>query len=145
MSQVFSQLTGRQVSFILEPNAALGKLPSVFAIYTRVPENKPIVARADRAAIAVLAGALLGMSDDLVIEAALKQPITEAVRDAMHEVLNIAAAPLSTEGRVVFQKFVTEAAEIPADAKSVVTSAKNKDTYRLSINGTARGIFALFS
>ena len=145
MSQLFSQLTDRHVSFTLEPNAALGKPPGVFAIYTELPENKPIVVRAERAAVAVLAGALLGMQDDLAIEGALKQPIVEGVRDAIHEVLNIASTALSTEGRVVFQEFVTDLTEIPQHAKPVLTNPTSKSTYRLAIDGTGRGIVALFS
>lgn len=145
ISQLFSQLTDRHVSFTLEPNAAAGKAPSVFGLYTELPDNKPIVARAERATIAVLAGALLGMPDDTAIERALALPMDEAVRDAMHEVLNIGSTALSTEGRVVLKQLVTESVDITQSCKVVMAEPRSKSTYRVSIDGKPRGVFALFS
>jgi len=145
ISQLFSQLTDRHVSFTLEPNAAIGKEPSIFAMYTELPDDKPIIARAERATVAVLAGALLGMSEETAIKGGLEQPMNEAIRDAMYEVLNIGSTALSTEGRVVLQKLVTDAADIPLPGRSVLTESRSKSTYRVAIDGKARGVFSLFS
>lgn len=145
MSQLFSQLTDRHVSFILEPNAAAGKGPSIFALYTEFPDNNPIVAQADRATVAVLAAALLGMPEDTAIERALEQPLNEAIRDAMHEVLNIGSTALSTVGRVVLKDFVTEPVAIAQVGKAVMADPSSKSTYRVAIDGKPRGIFSLFS
>lgn len=145
MSLLFSQLTDRHVSFTLAPNATEGKAPSVFAVYTELPDNNLIIVRAERATVAVLAAALLGMPEDTAVERALEQPMNEAVRDAIHEVLNIGSTALSTEGRVVLKHLVSESLDIEPAGRAVMAEPRSKSTYRVSIDATSRGIFSLFS
>jgi hypothetical protein len=145
LSQLFSQLTDRHISFTLEPNAAAGKAPTIFATYSELPGESPIVARAERAMIAILGGALLGMPDETAIERALETPMNEAVRDAMHEILNIGSTALSTEGRVVLKGFVSDPLDIPHVERGVLSNPRSISTYRVAIDAKARGTFTLFS
>jgi hypothetical protein len=145
LSQLFSRLTGREVSFTLDPKPVDSKAAAVLGTYEELPEKKPVVVRADLAVMGCLAGALLGLPDGTAMERALESPMNESVRDAIHEVLNIASTALSGESRVVFQSMATESVYCSTQALAVLKNPDFKSYYKMAVSGGASGQLTIFA
>lgn len=144
-SKLFSDLTDRQVTFARLPGCPPSKALTLYGTYVVLPAEHTIVIKADVPAMACLAGALLGMPADTAIEHALETPMDESVRDAMHEVLNIASTALSTDARVVFKGFTTNRKELALNAEFAVEKPTGKPTYKVTVDGEAHGLFTILS
>ena len=145
LSQLFSQLVDRDVKFALTANPAASKARPIYGVYSVFPDNRPLVVKADLPMLGCLAAALLGLPEDTAVERALETPMNEPVRDAMHEVLNIASTALSTNGRVVLKSMLPDPVYFPSDAIDLLQTPDLKSTYNVSINDEAKGLFTLFS
>ncbi len=146
LSQLFSNLIDRDVKFVRLPGAPPpGKAQILYGTYTQLPAEHTIVVKAEIPALASLAGALLGLPPDDAIERALEKPMDESLRDAIHEVLNIASTALSMDGRVVFNTMTTNRKELTLNAEFAVDGPSTKPTYKVSIDGDAYGTFSVLS
>ena len=145
LSKLFSNLTGRQVTFARLPGCPPTKTLTIYGTYVVLPAEHTIVLKAEVPALACLAGALLGMPVDTAIEHALETPMDESVRDAMHEVLNIASTALSTDGRAVFQGMTTNRKELVLNAEFAVEKPSAKPTFKVSMDDEAQGLLTVFS
>ena len=145
LTQLFSQLAGRDVSFSLVLNPAPSKARPIYGAYSVLPGESTLVVKTDLPMLGCLAGALLGLPDETAVERALATPMNEFVRDAIHEVLNIASTALSTNGRAVFKNMATDPAYCAGEALSVVESPDMKSNYSVSIDGQVSGLFTILS
>lgn len=145
LAQLFSSLTGRSISFSLVTTPTESKVHPLYGVYTELPSESPIVVKADLAVIASFAAALLGMPDATALERASQNPMDEPVRDAMHEVLNIASTALSTEGRTIFKTMTTDTVYFSSQALAVLKSPSFKSIYNVSIQGGVSGLFTIYS
>jgi hypothetical protein len=145
LSQRFSQLIGRKVTFVQKPLTLDGKLGQVFGIYSLQPIDAAIVVKSDLTLLGSLAGALVGLPDQAVAEHLRVSPMEELMRDSMCEVLNVAAAAVTTEGRAVFSKMVLDQAYLIGDAEKVYKEPFHRAFFMVSIEGYTGGRFSIYA
>jgi hypothetical protein len=145
LSRHFSQLLGRKVAFVQTTAALDMKIKQMYGIYAVLPFDTAIVVKADLPLLGSFAGALVGLPDSVVKERLGKTPIEELLRDAIYEVLNIAAAELSGEGRAVFTKMVTDRAYIDGAAGKVLLKPDHRNYFNVTVDGYQGGKFTVFS
>ncbi len=145
LSHLFSDLVGRGVTFTLAPKPPVTKARTIYGVYGMVPSDRAIVVKADLPMLGSLAGALLGLPDDTATERALQTPMDESVRDAMHEILNIASTALSTDGRVVLKHMAADPVYCTGDAADVLNRPDQKSNYQVTIDGGSGGVFTILS
>src|SRR5580692_7152838 len=97
LSQRFSQLIGRKVTFVQTTLSVDIKIKQLYGIYSVQPQESAIVVKADLPLLGSFAGALVGFPDNVVKEHLKVSPMEELLRDAIYEVLNIASAAISNE------------------------------------------------
>src|ERR1700753_163827 len=108
LSHHFTNLVGRKVTFAPTTIAPETKIKQMYGIYNVLPHETAVVVKADLPLLGSLAGILVGLPDSAVKEHLAATPMEELLRDAGHELLNIASAAITTEGRGVFLKMVTD-------------------------------------
>jgi hypothetical protein len=145
LSQCFSQLVGRKVTFVQTTLSADIKTKQLFGIYSVLPQESAIVVKADLPLLGSFAGALVGFPDNVVKEHLKVTPMEELLRDAIYEVLNIASAAITTEGRAVFSKMVADPAYIDGAAAAVFKKPDHRSYFNVSIDGYQGGKFNIFS
>jgi hypothetical protein len=145
LSKSLSQLIGRKVTFVQTTAAPDAKTKQVYGIYTVLPHETATVVKADLQLLGSIAGALVGLPDAAVKEHLRTTPMEELLRDAMSEVLNIAAASVTTEGRAVFTKMVTDPAYIEGAAEKVFKNPYHRSYFTVSVDGYQGGRFTIFS
>jgi hypothetical protein len=121
------------------------KIKQVFAIYNILPQEVALVVRADLALLGSIGGALVGLPDAAVKEHIRATPMDELMRDAISEVLNIAAASVTTEGRGVFVKMVTDPVYIDGAAEKAFKEPFRKNYFAVQVEGYQGGKFAILS
>ena len=100
LSRCFSQLIDRKVTFVQTPLAPPDlKVKQIYGIYNLLPYEAAIIVKADLPLLGSLGGALVGLPDSAVKEHLRVTPLDELLRDAINEVLNIAAAAITKIGR----------------------------------------------
>jgi hypothetical protein len=145
LSHLFTQLIGRKVTFAPTTVAAETKIKQMYGIYTVLPHQTAIVVKADLPLLGSLAGVLVGLPDTTVKERIGVSPIEEVLRDAIHEVLNIASTVVTTEGRAVFSKMVNDPASIDGAAGKVLKTPDHRSYFNVSVDGYQGGRFSIFS
>jgi len=133
------------VSFAQTTAGLESKVRQIYGIYTVVPHDTAIVVKADLQLLGSIAGALVGLPDAAVKEHLRVAPIEELLRDAISEVLNIAAATVTTEGRAVFVKMVTDPAYIDGAAEKAYKSPFRRSYFNVTVDGYQGGKFTIFS
>jgi hypothetical protein len=145
LSQRFSQLIGRKVTFVQKPLTLDGKIGQVYGIYSLQPLDSAIVVKSDLTLLGSLAGALVGLPDQAVKEHLQANPMEELMRDSMCEVLNVAAAAITTEGRAVFSKMVLDQHYLTGDAERVYKEPFHRAFFTVSIEGYTGGRFSIYA
>jgi hypothetical protein len=145
LSQRFSQLVCRKVTFT-QTTAKLDTKPKqIYAIYTVLPGEAAIVVQTDLRLLGSFAGSLVGLPDSAVRERLGAVPIEELLRDAIYEVLNIASSAIATEGRVVFTKMVTDPIYIESAAGTVFRKPDHRSYFTVQVEGYQGGRFCIFA
>lgn len=144
LSQFFSALAGTPVNFSLAVNAPNPKEACMYGVYSVLPQNDPLVFRISLKALATLGGALLGLPEDSAIERAQVTLLDEPMRDAMHEVLNIASTAIGTDARVVFNRMFRDVASVPSEAAALVSKPTLRSSYRVTIGGVQGELATIF-
>ena len=145
LSKLFTDLTGRKVTFTQTTAAAETKVKQMYGIYTVLPREAAIVVKSDLPLLGSLAGVLVGLPDAAVKEHLAATPVEELLRDAIHEVLNITSAVVSHEGRAVFVKMVTDPVLIDGAAGKVLKKPDHRSYFNVSVDGYQGGKFTIFS
>jgi hypothetical protein len=145
LSKCFTQLISRKVTFAITSPAMDSKIKQVYGIYSVLPSEVAIVVSADLLLLGSIGGALVGLPDAAVKEHLRATPMDELLRDAISEVLNIAAAAVTTDGRAVFKKMVSDPAYIDGPAEKVFKSPFRRNYFAVSVEGYQGGRLAIFS
>src|SRR6201996_5631359 len=119
LSKLFSDLVGRKVTFAHTPPALDTKVSQMYGIYTVLPHETAVIAKCDLPLLGSLAGLLVGLPDSAVKDHLKANPLEELLRDAIHEVLNVASAVITTEGRAIFIKMVPDPSYIDGPAGQI--------------------------
>jgi hypothetical protein len=145
LTQLFSQLTGRKSTFVQATLAAETKIEQIYGIYNVLPHNTAIVVKADLPLLGSFAGLLVGLPNAAVAEKLRVKPIDELLRDAIYEVLNIASAVVTEEGRAVFTKMEYNPTFIDGDAGKVLRKPDHRSYFNVTVEGYGGGRVAIFS
>jgi len=145
LSKAFSQLTGRKVAFVVAPALPESKVRQTYGIYAVKPHEVAIVVKADLLLMGSFAGALVGLPDAAVKEHLKVAPLEELMSDAILEVFNIAAATVTTEGRAVFTRMVTDPAYIDGPAEKAYKQPFRRNFFNVTIDGYQGGKFTILS
>jgi hypothetical protein len=144
-AQLFSELIGRKVGFSQTTVPVETKNKQIYGIYRVVPPETAIVVQADLKLLGSLAGVLVGLPDATVKERLKIAPIDELLRDAIHELLNIASTVVTTKGRAIFSKMVTDPVYIDGSAGTVFKKPDHKSYFSVTVDGYEGGAFYVFS
>ncbi len=144
-SQLFSQLTGRKVSFAQPKAAAPSNAKQMYGLYTVLPRETVIVVKSDLPLLASFAGALVGLPDDAVKERLGSTPLDEILRDAIHEVLNISATLVTNEGRAVFKRMAADLVYFDNFDAQLLQKPDRKTDFDVSIDDYQGGRFTVFA
>jgi hypothetical protein len=144
LSKLFTNLIGRKVTFA-QTTLAADKGQQIFGIYTVLPGETAVVVKADLALLGSLGGVLVGLPDSVVKEHLAATPLEELMRDAIHEILNIASTAVTPEGRAVFTKMVTDPLFIDGAAGTMLKKPEYKSYFNVTVDGYQGGKFQVFS
>jgi hypothetical protein len=92
-----------------------------------------------------IAGALVGLPDSVVKDHVAANPLEELLRDAIYEVLNVASAAISTEGRAVFTNMVNNPTLIEGAAAETLKKPFRRSYFAVTIDGYQGGKFCILS
>jgi hypothetical protein len=145
LSRQFTDLIGRKVTFVQVKTGLPTKERQVYGVYTLFPAETTIVVKADLLLLGACAGALVGLPDADVRRHLQSTPIEELLRDAMYEVLNVAAAVVAVKGRAVLTQMVTGMETLPAAAAAVLAKPANTNNFTVSVEGYQGGKFAVLA
>ncbi len=144
-TQLFSQLVGRDVKFAQGGSGGATKEKQVYGIYTVLPQETAIVVQADLPLLGSFAGALVGLQDDAVQERLAEASLDELLRDAIHEVLNIASTVVTNEGRAVFKKMVTDSVYCDGTAAQLLQQPDRKTPFDVTMEDYKGGRFTVLA
>ena len=145
LSKLFSELIGRKVTFVQTTVAPETKIKQMYGIYKVLPHETAIVVKSDLPLLGSLAGILVGLPDSGVKEHLAVSPVEELLRDAIYEVLNIASAVITTEGRAVFTKMVADPAFVDGAAGVTLKKPDHRSYFNVLVDGYQGGKFTIFS
>jgi hypothetical protein len=145
LSQLFSQLIGRKVTFTQTTAAPESKIKQMYGIYNVLPHNTSMVVKADLPLLGSFGGTLVGLPDAAVKEHLAKTPMEELLRDAVAEVLNIASAAITTEGRAIFIKMVDSPAYIDGPPGVMFKKPDRRSYFNVQVEGYQGGLFTIFA
>ena len=145
LSHLFTQLIGRKVTFAPTTISPETKIKQMYGIYNVLPHETAIIVKADLPLLASLAGVMVGLPDSAVKECLAKSPLEEVLRDAIHEVLNVASAALTNEGRAVFARMVTDTGLIDGVAGQLFKKPDRRTYFNVLVDGYQGGKFTVFA
>jgi hypothetical protein len=144
LSHHFTALVNRRVAFKPCGVDKVSKAAKAYGVYTVFPQGTALVVKADVALLGSFAGALVGLPDDEVVHRLKMNPLDEVLCDPMKEVLNVASAAVSSDGRSVFKNIVFNPVYLGSEAESTVNSPLHRSYFNVEIEGYQGGSFCIF-
>jgi hypothetical protein len=143
IAQLFSSLTGRTVNFtqLLKPPVTNAK--QAFGTYLIKPADTKRIVQLDLPLLGSFGGALLGVPSESVKERLASSTSDEPLRDAMHEILNVASTIVSIDHRAVFETMFLDSAP-----SVILESLKNpafRSYFTVTVDGYEGGAFSIFA
>ena len=145
MAELFSNLVGCSVSFSQQITPVATKAKQIYGVYLVKPMDSTRVVQADLNLLGSFAGALIGLPSDSVKERLADAKLDEPLRDAIHEVLNIASTVVSLEHRAVFQKMYTDPVGLPSAALDTLQHPIYRSYFNVKIDGFDGGAFSILA
>jgi hypothetical protein len=145
LSQLFTDLIGRKVSFAQTVASPETSIKQIYGIYRLLPQEAAVVVKADLALLGSVAGVMVGLPDAAVKERLKTAPIDDLLADAIHEVLNIASTVVVTEGRAVFQRMAQDRTYVDGNAGAVLKKPGHRSYFNVAVEGYQGGKFAILA
>lgn len=145
LSKLFTHLTGHQVSVSQAVKPLERKATQLYGEYVVLPWERALVVEMDLSLLSALGGALLGLPSAVALQKAQEKPMDALVQDAIQEVLNVASAVLSKEGRVVFRKLVVDRIYLSTECTVLLTKASVRAFFQVAIDGRSEGFFSMMT
>ena len=142
IAELFSNLTGRTVNFtqVLKPPVTNAK--QAYGTYLIKPADSLRIVQLDLPLLGSFGGCLLGLPSDAVKERLTSSLNDENLRDAMHEILNVASTIVSIEHRAVFQTMFLDA--VPSAILESLTNPAYRSYFNVTVSGYEGGAFSIF-
>jgi hypothetical protein len=144
LARHFTTLLGRSTVFSETRPTADSKVRQVYAVYRVIPDEIPMVVKADLPLLGSFAGALVGLPDQEVTQHLAADPLEELMRDAIYEVLNITGSVIMIDHRAVLAAMVTDPKKIEGAAAILLTRPANRLEFNVTVNGYQGGKLAVF-
>jgi hypothetical protein len=110
-----------------------------------MPAGTLVIVKADVALFGSFAGSLVGLPDsDVRTRLAAKVP-DEILRDAIREVLNVASAAVSLEGRTVLDAVAMSPAELGPEANALLAKPTHKLFFEVTVKDYQGGRFSILA
>ena len=145
MAALFSDLIGRHVNFSEQLNAIPQNGKQIYCAYLIKPMDSYRVVKADLSLLSSFAGALIGLSPEAIKERVAEARLDETLRDALHEVMNIASRIVTLEHRGVFSGMYEDPGQLPPEARSTVRYPCYSSYYKVTVDGYEGGAFSLLA
>ena len=145
MAELFTDLIGCKVSFSRQTAPVVTKLKQIYGVYLVKPMDSTSVVQADLKLLGSCAGALIGLPSASVKERLASALLEEPLRDAIHEVLNIASTVVSLEHRAVFQKMYLDRVALPSPALDSLQHPTYRSYFNVTIDGYEGGAFSILA
>ncbi len=145
MSNLLSDLIGKKVSFsqLTQPGKPKGK--QMYGVYLVHPGESTRVLQADLLLLGSFAGSLLGFPAESVNERVAAATLEEPLRDAIHEVLNVASTVVSVDHRAVFQKMYDNPVYLPEAAAETLRAPVYRSYFNVTVTGYEGGYLSLLA
>ena len=142
IAELFSNLTGRTVNFtqVLKPPVTNAK--QAYGTYLIKPADSLRIVQLDLPLLGSFGGCLLGLPSDAVKERLTSSLNDENLRDAMHEILNVASTIVSIEHRAVFQTMFLDA--VPNTILESLRNPAYRSYFNVTVSGYEGGAFTIF-
>jgi hypothetical protein len=145
IATLFSDLIGRHVNFSEKLNPVPPSGPQIYCVYLIKPMDNYRIIKADLSVLCSLAGALIGLSPEVIKERLNDSKLDESLRDALHEVMNIASRIVTLEHRGVFKAMFADPSQMPLDARSTLRNPCYSSYFQVTVDGYGSGAFALLA
>jgi hypothetical protein len=145
MATLFSDLIGRRVNFSEQLNAIPPHGEQIYCAYLIKPMDSYRVIKADLSLLSSFAGALIGLSPETIKERVAEAKLDETLRDALHEVMNIASRIVTLGQRGVFKGMFGDPGQLPPEARDTLRDPRHSSYYRVTVDGYEGGAFSLLA
>lgn len=143
LSRLMTDLVNTPVTFKPSRSGALPAAGQIFGTYNVLPENVALVVQADVALLASLGAALTAMPHSAIGEH--MNPMSEVMRDAIHEILNIGSTAVVAQGRAIFQSMTAERGQVDGAAGQVLRAPHHSTYFDVTVDQYRGGKFTIFS
>ena len=145
MSTLFSDLIGRHVNFSEQMSAPAHTGQQIYCAYLIKPMDSYRVIKADLSLLSAFAGALIGLAPETIEERVAAAKLDETLRDALHEVMNIASRIVTVEHRGVFKGMYGDPGQLPPEARNTVRDPCYSSYFTVTVDGYKGGAFSLLA
>jgi hypothetical protein len=145
MATLFSDLIGRHVNFSEQMNPVPPVGQQLYCAYLVKPMDSYRVIKADLSLLSSFAGALIGLSPETIKERLADTKLDETLRDALHEVMNIASRIVTLEHRAVFKGMYGDPGQLPPDARNTLRNPFSSSYYKVTVDGYDCGALSLLA
>lgn len=145
IAKLFTDLIGQNVNFaqVLKPPVTQAK--QAYGIYLVKPMDATRIVQVDLPLLGSFGGALLGLPSDTVKERLAAPVMDEPLRDAVHEVLNVASTIVSIDNRAIFQTMHFGAGSLPAGVADSLKNPAFRSYFNVTVGGYEGGAFSIFA
>jgi hypothetical protein len=145
IAKLFSDLTGQTVNFTQVLKPPMTKAAQAFGLYLIKPQDSTRIVQVDLPLLGSFGGALLGLPSQTVKERLAAPTLDEPLRDAVHEVLNVASTIVSIDDRAVFQTMHFGSDALPAGITDSLKNPAFRSYFTVTMNGYEGGAFSIFA
>ena len=145
MAKLFSDLIGRPVNFSEQLHAPPTHAKQLYCVYLIKPMDSYRVIKADLSLLSSFAGALIGLSPEIMKERLEDTALDETLKDALGEVMNIASRIVTIEHRGVFKAMYGDPGQMPPGARNTLRDPCYSSHYKVTIDGYEGGAFSILA
>jgi hypothetical protein len=145
IAELFTDLIGRKVNFTQVLKPQMSKAKQAYGIYQVKPMDSTRIVQLDLPLLGSFGGSLLGLPTETVRERLPSCDTDEPLRDAMHEVLNVASTIVCIDNRAVFQTMHLDAEAVSKDVYESLKNPAFRSYFNVTIMGYEGGAFSIFA
>lgn len=145
IATLFSDLIGRHVNFSEQMDALPANGQQIYCLYLVKPMDSYRIIKADLSLLSSFAGALIGLTPETIDERVAEVKLDETLRDALHEVMNIASRIVTLEHRAVFKGLYGDPGQLPPEARNTLRDPCYSSYFKATVDGYKGGAFSLLA